>query len=268
MVEMEQSFKNKNEWALILGGSSGLGLASAKKLAGHGMNICIVHRDRKSGLPRFLEDVDDMRSSGVEVVTYNIDATRSDKRAAAATDLVSKLGNHGNIKSVVFSIARGNLKPMQSDDNQVLKNDDFRITIDAMAICLYDWVRALFEAKLFSKDARIISFTSEGNQRAWKNYAAVSAAKAALEAISRSIALEFAPYGIRSNCIQAGVTETQSFHMIPGHEEIRNHTLKRNPYQRLTTSDDVADVVYLLCRDEARWINGAIIPVDGGERIV
>ncbi len=268
MVKMEQSFKNKNEWALILGGSSGLGLASAKKLAGHGMNICIIHRDRKSDLPRFLEDVNNMRSSGVEIITYNIDATRSEKRAEVITDFASKIGSLGTMKSVVFSIARGNLKPMQSDDNQVLRNDDFRITIDAMAICLYDWVREIFEAKLFSEDARVISFTSEGNQRAWKNYAAVSAAKAALEAISRSIALEFAPFGIRSNCIQAGVTETQSFHMIPGHEEIRNHTLKRNPYQRLTTPEDVADVVYLLCRDEARWINGAIIPVDGGERIV
>jgi len=265
---MEQSFKNKNEWALILGGSSGLGLASAKKLASHGMNICIIHRDRKSDLPKLLDEVKNMKSNGVEVLTYNIDATRSDKRTDVVTDIVSKLGTHSNMKSVVFSIARGNLKPMQSDDDQVLKNDDFRITIDAMAICLYDWIRALFESNLFSKDARIISFTSEGNQRAWKNYAAVSAAKAALEAISRSIALEFAPFGLRSNCIQAGVTETQSFYMIPGHQEIKRHTLKRNPYQRLTTPEDIADVVYLLCKDEARWINGAVIPVDGGERIV
>lgn len=265
---MERSFINKNEWALILGGSSGLGLASAKKLASHGMNICIVHRDRKSDIPRLLKEVASIKATGVDVITYNIDATRSDKRTEVADDLVSKLGTEGNIKAVVFSIARGNLKPMQSEDNQVLKSDDFRITIDAMAICLYDWVRIIFDAKLFSIDARIISFTSEGNQRAWKNYAAVSAAKAALEAISRSIALEFAPFGIRSNCIQAGVTETQSFHMIPGYEDIKSHTLKRNPYQRLTSPEDVANVVYLLCRDEARWINGAIIPVDGGERIV
>ena len=265
---MEQVFNNKNEWALILGGSSGLGLASAKKLASQGMNICIIHRDRKSDILRFEESIKNMKSNEVEVITYNIDATRADKRAESVANLASKIQPRGKIKSMIFSIARGNLKPMQSEDNQVLKNDDFRITIDAMAICLYDWVRDIFEAKLFCDDARVISFTSEGNQRAWKNYAAVSAAKAALEAISRSIALEFAPFGIRSNCIQAGVTETQSFHMIPGHEEIKKHTILRNPYKRLTTPEDVANVVFLLCTNEASWINGAIIPVDGGERIV
>ncbi len=253
---------------MILGGSSGLGLASAKKLASQGMNICIIHRDRKSDMPRFAEDINSMMSNGVEVVTYNIDATRADKRAESVANLLFKIQPLGSIKTIVFSIARGNLKPMQSEDNQVLKSDDFRITIDAMAICLYDWVREVFKTKLFCDDARVISFTSEGNQRAWKNYAAVSAAKAALEAISRSIALEFAPFGIRSNCIQAGVTETPSFHMIPGHEDIRNHTILRNPYKQLTTPENVADVVFLLCTDEASWINGAIIPVDGGERIV
>ncbi len=54
----------------------------------------------------------------------------------------------------------------------------------------------IFDADLFAKDARILSFTSEGNKKAWKDYAAVSAAKVALEAITRSIALEFAPKGI------------------------------------------------------------------------
>lgn len=265
---MDQIFKNKNEWALILGGSSGLGLASAKKLASQGLNICIVHRDRKADISKLVSEVDLMKSHGVEVVAYNIDATREDKRKEVAADMISKIHPSGKIKTLIFSIARGNLKPMQSDRDAVLQSDDFKITIDAMAISLYGWVRELFEADLFAADARVISFTSEGNQRAWKNYAAVSAAKAALEAISRSIALEFAPFGIRSNCIQSGVTETKSFHMIPGHEAIREHTLRRNPYQRLTTPEDVANVVYLLCRDESSWINGAIIPVDGGERIV
>ncbi len=265
---MERSFQNKNEWALILGGSSGLGLATANKLAAQGMNICIIHRDRKSVLSSFHEEIKLMESNGVRVITYNIDATREDKRVATVADFSSRLSSEDKVKTLVFSIARGNLKPMVSADREVLQNDDFKITIEAMAVSVYDWVREIFVTGLFAEDARVISFTSEGNQRAWKNYAAVSAAKAALEAISRNIALEFAPYGIRSNCVQAGVTETQSFQMIPGHEEIKHHTKLRNPYHRLTTPEDVADVVYLLCRTESKWINGAIIPVDGGERIV
>jgi len=120
---------------------------------------------------------------------------------------------------------------------------------------------------LFSGDARVVSFTSEGNTKAWKNYAAVSAAKVTLEAITRNIALEYAPFGIRANCIQAGVTDTASLRMIPGSEEIKKHSLLRNPFNRLTLPEDVANVVYLLSKDEAAWINGTIIPVDGGEHI-
>ena len=136
-----------------------------------------------------------------------------------------------------------------------------------MAFSLFDWTKALFDVDLFAEDSRIISFTSEGNSKPWPNYAAVSAAKTALEAITRNIALEFAPFGIKANCIQAGVTDTASLRAIPGSEKIKEHTLIRNPFKRLTTPEDVADVVYLLCKDEAKWINGCIIPVDGGERL-
>ena len=156
---------------------------------------------------------------------------------------------------------------MISESTPTLQTDDFQLTIQAMGISLYDWTNAIFEARLFSDDARVISFTSEGNTKAWKNYAAVSAAKATLEAITRNIALEYAPFGIRANCIQAGVTDTASLRMIPGSDEIKKHSLLRNPFNRLTLPEDVANVVYLLSKDEAAWINGTIIPVDGGEHI-
>ena len=93
----------------------------------------------------------------------------------------------------------------------------------------------------------------------------MGAAKAALENICRSMATELAVFGIRTNVIQASVTETPSFKMIPGNEKIKEETLKRNPFKRLTTTEDVANAIYLLCTDEAAWINGAILHVDGGE---
>ena len=69
---------------------------------------------------------------------------------------------------------------MISESTPTLQTDDFQLTIQAMGISLYDWTNAVFEARLFSDDARVISFTSEGNTKAWKNYAAVSAAKVTL----------------------------------------------------------------------------------------
>ncbi|WP_108869142.1 SDR family oxidoreductase [Aquimarina aquimarini] len=262
---MSKDFINKNEWALILGGSSGLGLASAKKLALHGMNIIIVHRNRKSEMKQIDTDFNEIREIGIEFLSFNIDLLKEDKQKEVITNIKNTIGN-GLIKTIIHSVAKGNLKPMV-DATHVLKNDDFRLTIDAMAISLYDWVSAVFKAQLFTKDTRVISFTSEGNTKAWTNYAAVSAAKVALEAISRSIALEFAPYGVKANCLQPGAVDTQSLRMIPGYEQLIANSLQRNPFNRITTPEDVANAVYLLCKDEAAWINGCIIPVNGGEHL-
>ena len=262
-----REFQDKNYWAIILGGSSGLGLATAKKLAKHGMNICVVHRNSRAQIQEIEKHFDEIREENIAFISFNVDALNSEKRESVLAEIKEKLGLNGKVKTLVHSIAKGNLKPMVSGDQQILQNDDFQITINAMAISLYDWFQAIFDKKLFADDARIISFTSEGNTKPWKNYAAVSAAKVTLEAISRNIALEFAPFGIRSNCIQAGVTNTASLNMIPDSESIKNHTLKRNPFGKLTITEDVANVVYLLNKDEASWINGTIIKVDGGESL-
>ncbi|RZN83870.1 MAG: SDR family oxidoreductase [Winogradskyella sp.] len=262
-----KEFQNKNYWALILGGSSGLGLATAKKLAKHGMNICIVHRNSRMQEKEINAEFETIKNEGVQLKAFNTDAFKSEKRDAVIEALQNEFGNKEKIRTLVHSVAKGNLKPMVSNEKPVLKHDDFALTINAMGISLYDWTKALFEAKLFADDARIISFTSEGNSKAWQNYAAVSAAKVTLEAITRNIALEFALFGIKANCIQAGVTDTSSLRMIPGSEKIIAHSLVRNPNKRLTLPEDVANAVYLLSKDEASWITGTVIPVDGGEHL-
>jgi enoyl-[acyl-carrier protein] reductase I len=264
---MVREFLNKNYWALILGGSKGLGLASAKLLARHGCNICIVHRNRKSEMQAIEKEFKRIENEGIQFIAFNIDACNKEKREYVIKALKNKLGTEGKLRVLVHSIAKGNLKPIVSTDVPTLQNDDFSLTIDAMAISLYDWAKSIFDFEIFAEDARIISFTSEGNSKAWKNYAAVSAAKASLEAITRNLALELAPFGIKSNCIQAGVTDTESLRAIPGYESLKKGSLLRNPFKRLTQPEDVANVVYLLCKDEAAWINGTVIPVDGGEHI-
>lgn len=307
---MANEFGDHQYWAIILGGSSGLGLAAARKLAAHGMNLCIIHRDPGVEMERVNAAFEALRANGVQVLTFNADVTRADKRAemldrlqagisaemegqvkdvlqtvkAAETTAViqtntdiqsppmpasfpSAIGPKGKVRCLLHSIARGTLKAMLPETGTALSIDDYRITLDSMAYSLYEWVKDLSDRQLFAADARVLSFTSEGSHRAWKHYGAVSAAKAALEAISRNIALEFAPRGIRANCIQAGTTNTRSLQLIPGSEQLMAWSEARSPFLRLTTPEDVANVVYLLCKDEAAWINGAIIPVDGGAHI-
>lgn len=258
---MKKEFENT--YALILGGSSGLGLASAKKLASHGMHICIVHRDRKSDLELFETEIEQLKKTGVSTKTFNLDALKIE----TIQELVSTLPKK-SVKVLLHSIAKGAVKPLYSNDGNVLSKEDFTLTINAMALSWFDWTKALIDNDLFSENARNLAFTSEGNTKAIKHYGAVSAAKATLEALMRQMATEYAPLNITTNCIQAGVTQTKSFQRIPGHEQIAQFAQRRNPFNRLTQPEDVANTVYLLCKEEARWINGTVLKVDGGESLM
>ncbi len=148
-----------------------------------------------------------------------------------------------------------------------LEEEDMARTIHSMGTSLLGWTQELRERALFALDARVLGLTSEGNSVAWKGYAAVAAAKVALESVSRSIAVEMAQFGIRSNIVQAGVTDTPALRLIPGSGHLKAQARTRNPFGRLTTPEDVANAIYLLSLPEAAWINGDVIRVDGGEHI-
>ena len=303
-----------DEWALILGGSSGFGLATAHKLSAHGLNLCVVHRDRRGAMSRIEPEFDRIRERGVSLVTFNKDALNAEVRSEILDGFAGALGGDGRVRVVLHSIAFGNLKligpeaptndtarerlakelgidaaalgeaadqlfaegcdgvqglttPPVYSAVSYLEEEDMALTIYAMGTSLLGWTQALRERGLFAPDARVLGLTSEGNSVAWKGYAGVAAAKVALESVSRSIAVEMAPFGIRSNIVQAGVTDTPALRMIPGSDHLKAQARIRNPFGRLTTPEDVADVIYLLSLPESAWINGAIIRVDGGERI-
>ncbi len=259
----------RDSWALILGGSSGFGLASARALAARGMNVAIVHRDRQSVLPAFERELEAMRG-GAQVVSFNLDGLDANEQLRVLDELARRFAPRERIRLLLHSIAWGNLRPLlaASPEAPVLEEEDFARTIFAMGTSLLGWTRALVNRDLFAADARVIGLTSEGSSRVWPAYAAVSAAKATLEALSRAIAVEFAPRGIRSNVIWAGVADTPALRKIPGGSALALRKARENPLGRLTTPEDVADVVCLLCTDEARWVNGSIVRVDGGEHLV
>ncbi|HEX7327097.1 MAG TPA: SDR family oxidoreductase [Casimicrobiaceae bacterium] len=319
MIEFDRS-----HWALILGGSSGFGLATALKLARHGMNIMVVHRDRRGAMPRIEPSFDRIRASGVAFQALNLDALTGEGRARVLAALAEAMGERGRVRLLLHSIAFGNLKliaPEKPDSgtadattadartadaasrlaeelgvsaeavrsavarlvehgvpelhtlqqvaygDAMLDEEDMARTIHAMGTSLMAWVQDLHRLGLFADDARVLGLTSEGNTTAWKGYAAVAAAKAVLESISRAIAVEYAPYGIRSNIVQAGITPTPALALIPGSSRMQAGAECRNPFKRTTTPEAVADFIALLCMDEAAWVNGALIRVDGGEHI-
>jgi len=305
---------NRDQWAIVLGGSSGFGLATAQKLAEHGMSLCVVHRDRRGAMARIEPEFEKIRGTGSPLLTFNKDALDPRKRDEILGALKDAMGADGRVRVLLHSIAFGNLKliaperapaspgPAELADRlgvsaerlreaadelfesgvdalhtlarrpdypkrSFIDDEDLGRTIYSMGTSVLGWAQALLERDLFAEDARIFGLTSEGNEVAWKGYAAVAAAKVALESIARSMAVELAPYGIRSNVIQAGVTDTAALRAIPGSAQLKAQARQRNPFGRLTTPADVANVIYLLSTPEAAWINGEVIRVDGGEHI-
>ena len=250
-----------NKTALILGGSSGLGLATAHKLASAGFNLLLIHRARKSNIPGFKAEVVQLESFGVSVKTFNKDALKEETIQEVLAEI-----NNNSISVLIHSIAKGSLKAM-SNTKEVLSKTDIEITLYAMAISWWQWTNALLQQQKFSETARNIAFTSEGSTKVWPGYGAVSAAKATLEAFMRQMAVELAPHGITTNCIQAGTTETPSFKMIPGSDTLAEMAKKRNPFGKLTSPEDVANAVWLLCQKEGTWINGVVLKVEGGESL-
>ena len=251
-------------WALILGGSSGLGLATAHKLAREGFNLWIVHRDRASEREKIELEFQKIRKHCPHLITQNKDALHPDRMSQCIGEVLKSYPEI-RIRILVFSIAKGNVKSLLGEN--ILTLNDFSLTADAMAFALFSWTDKLRQLHLWASPGSVVAFTSEGSRKSWPGYAAVGAAKAALESLIRSMALEYASLGLRCNCIQSGVCKTPSSQMIPGFEQLLEESRKRNPFKRLTQPEDVANAVYLLSREEARWINGTIIPVDGGESI-
>ncbi|MCS7222241.1 MAG: SDR family oxidoreductase [Anaerolineae bacterium] len=262
----------EGKWALILGASSGFGAATALELARAGMNIFGVHLDRKATMPNVERIVGEIESMGRRAVFFNQNAADPEARAQAL-DRMQAVLNETNppqpIHLMMHSLAFGSLLPFIADSpKEVISQKQMEMTLDVMAHSLVYWVQDLFWRGMLARGSRVFSMTSAGSYRAFKTYGAVSAAKAALEAHTRQLALELGPYGILVNCIEAGVTDTPALRKIPGHEEMIAEAMRRNPMGRMTTPQDIANTIRALADPSVAWITGAVIRVDGGESIV
>lgn len=258
----------QGKWALILGASSGFGAAAARELARRGMNIFGVHLDMKMTIARVDEVVADIEAAGSKAVYFNMSATNERKRARAIAKMSEELQASGQdaIWVMMHSLAFGNLKPFIADDpDDAVDQKAMEMTLDVMAHSLVYWTQDLVRAGLLGRGSRIWSMTSEGSHRVLRGYGAVSAAKAALESHTRQLAMELGPRGILVNCIQAGVTDTPALRQIPGHDQIIEASVRRNPGGRMTLPEDVAKTIAALADPGVTWVSGSIVFVDGGE---
>lgn len=250
-------------WAFILGGSSGIGLACAKALALKNYNLFLVHRDGRINTKSFTEQIEDLKNKySIQVITVNTNVNTSEGKKQIQEALL--LLEPNSIKLFIHSVADGHVKSIFNFDNS-LSEEDFIYTINSMGISFFTWSQWLFQQKLFAKNAKIFGFTSEGSQKVIPNYAAVGAAKAVLETICRYMAAELAPYNISVNLLSPGVVNTRAIRVFPDVNDFVEKVKLKNPYRRLTTPEDVANLLVAISDDSVQWLTGEIIRIDGGE---
>ena len=275
-IIMTSDLSNKplSGWALILGlGPQGFGGATALELARRGMNIFGVHLDRRNTLPDVEALAEEIRAMGRECILFNINAADEKKRAATLNEIADRLSKEPEgeqrIKLMLHALAFGTLKPYFADTvEERMTAKSMAMTIDVMANSLVYWAQGLWEHKLLKKGSHIMGMTSAGGRVMWPSYGAVSAAKAAMESHLRQIAVELGQFGIASNSIEAGVTDTPALRKIPGSEKMVEDAIRVNPSNRLTTPQDIGCAIADIIGSEATWMTGNVIRVDGGEGIV
>jgi NAD(P)-dependent dehydrogenase (short-subunit alcohol dehydrogenase family) len=260
-----------NYWALILGASSGFGGATAVELARRGMNICGVHFDRAATMPNVERIIKQIQDAGSRASFFNINASDPVKRTEVLDAIKQEFGASADatIRVIMHSLAFGTLRPyLAKNAADTLSQAQMEMTLDVMANSLVYWVQGVMARGMMKPGGRVFAMTSSGGHMVLPNYGAVSAAKAALESHIRQLAMELGPYGITANSILAGVTDTPALRKIPGAAAMLEIAKRKNPQMRPTTPEDVARAIALLAQDEANFISGNVIGVDGGEDIV
>ena len=253
-----------SEWVLLLGGSTGHGAATAKKLAGDGYGIIAFHFDRGDAKKIAEETIAEVNQLSDGRCHYFNTNAASKETIDEYLPKISEITKGASLKLLLHSIAFGTTTNFFGEKPVTQRQMD--MTVHVMGNSLLYWTQKLFSEKLLGEGSRVMGLTSEGNYLAMEGYGPVSVAKVAMEAIIRQIGWELGQYGITANAVQAGVTPTRALTKITDKwEDWIENTKKRNPMHRTTTPEDVAGTVSMLLKPEADFINCSIIYCDGGE---
>lgn len=256
------------QWALILGASSGFGAAAARALAQNGYHILGFHLDRAATMPAVEQLIADIEAAGVKAVFHNVNAADAEKRKAAMNAFVEEYNADGsaNIRLLLHSLAFGTLRPLVGrHEKEAVTKSQVDMTLDVMANTLIYWTQEVIHRNLMKPGGRIFAMTSDGANLNLPYYGVVSAAKCALESYVRQLAMELGAIGITVNALMAGVTDTPALNKIPGARHMIHAARSKNPFLRVTNPEDIAQAILMLLHPGGDFVSGNTIGVDGGE---
>ncbi|MEP0814240.1 MAG: enoyl-[acyl-carrier-protein] reductase FabL [bacterium] len=239
--------------ALITGGSRGIGRACAIHLAEHGADVAINYLRNVSAAEETAEQV---RSRGSQALLLKYNVGKVENIQEMFSELKEKWGG---LDIFISNAVLGVLRPAD-----VFPEKGWEMTVDinakAYLFCAQEAVK-LMEGR---RRGHIVALSSIGSIRCMPGYSVIGASKAAIETLTRYLALELAPRNINVNCVSGGPIDTDALRAFPNYEELIAETASKTPLGRMGTPEDLANVVVWLCSDESSWVTGQTIIADGG----
>lgn len=244
-----------NKIALVTGSGRGIGQAIAIRLAQMGANVIINYVRNETPAE---ETAARIRAMGRQALTLRANVSRMEHIDRMFSEIENRFGG---LDIFVSNAASGFNRPAME---QKESGWDHTMNVNARAF-LFAVQRAvpLFEQR---GEGKVVAISSQGSTRVLPDYITVGASKAALESLTRYLAVELGPRNIAVNAISPGLVETDALKhfALLGDPEIISRAISNTPAGRLVTPEDVAGLVAFLCTPEAEMIRGQVIIMDGG----
>ncbi len=236
---------------LVTGSSRGIGRAIAVRLAAHGGTVVINYLQNEDKAEQTAELV---RAAGAQalVVQANVRDERDLKRLADALP---------SYEAVIHNAAIGVLKPWDK-----IRTNQWDLTMESSVRPM--WLLSKLVGDRLVEGGSIIGLSSLGSRRHVPGYAAMGAAKGALEALTRQLAVELSPRRVRVNTVCGGLVDTDALNYFPDKEGLIKTANALTPLGRIGQPDDIAKAVELLLLPQASWITGQVLVADGGWSII
>jgi enoyl-[acyl-carrier protein] reductase III len=245
----------ENKVAMVTGSSRGLGKALAIELAKQGYDIVVNYARSRSAAEETVKEIEALGRKAI-MIRANVGDV---KKLHTMFEQVKE--EFGRLDVFVSNAASGVLRPVMELEET---HWDWTMNINAKAMLF----GAQEAAKLMDKGGKILGISSLGSIRYLKNYTTVGVSKAAIESITRYLAVELAPMGIAVNTVSGGALDTEALKHFPNREELLEDARINTPAGRMVEIDDMVKTAMFLISDDSNMIRGQTIIVDGGRSIL
>jgi NAD(P)-dependent dehydrogenase (short-subunit alcohol dehydrogenase family) len=245
--------KLEGKVALVTGAAGGIGRAIVRRLAREGAALALLDRDAAVD-----EVAQELASQGIRVAAVRADVSSAGEVQRAVTELAGRLGpidclvNNAGLTSIVAPLAK------MSDEQWA---SDLGVNLSGP----FHLIRAVLPAMVQRRWGRIVNISSMAARAGLYRQAGYSASKAGLLGLTRNVALEHAADGISCNAVLPGLIETPAVARLP--PPVMDHAMSLTPARRTGRTDEVAALVAFLCSEDAGYLNGAEIDIDGGSHL-